>query len=78
MKFSLGVLCVISLIFGGFAEKVRYDNYKILNLQIKTLEQSEFIKELKSLSSVSVGFTKERRRVILSILVQLLENHQAQ
>lgn len=53
MKFSLGVLLVVYLISSGYAQKVRYDNYKIMNLKIKSLEQSKFIDKLKQLSSVS-------------------------
>ncbi|KAL5279590.1 hypothetical protein ACFFRR_003902 [Megaselia abdita] len=65
MRFSLGVLLVLYLCSCGYAQKVRYDNYKILNLNIQSLEQSKFIEKLKGLSSFSFLKNIERNHDLL-------------
>lgn len=57
MKFSLGTLFVICFISSVYAEKVRYDNYKILNLKLNNLDKVAFIDKLKKLPAVSIILT---------------------
>uniref|UniRef100_T1GQS9 Peptidase M14 domain-containing protein n=1 Tax=Megaselia scalaris TaxID=36166 RepID=T1GQS9_MEGSC len=53
MKCSLGALFVICFISSVYAEKVRYDNYKILNLKLNNLDKVAFIDKLKKLPAFS-------------------------